>query len=148
VRSKANKTVGMIISLELCDGAHHRSSCPDQDIALGACIANANVSPGSGQRKRPLFFGYGHQRRTRSCCRHLQAGCDEEEHPPEDAEKFDFKAKETLHQSFAVRASRREVGRCIVKKSQTECGENRHELAERLEALIAESKRSIGVPMK
>jgi hypothetical protein len=43
--AKANKAVRIIISCELCDGYQDLSSCPDQDIVLGAPI----VIPGSGQ---------------------------------------------------------------------------------------------------
>jgi hypothetical protein len=88
----ANKPVGMIISCELRDGSHDLSSCPDQDIVLGARIANADVIPGCGQRKGPLCFGDGHQRRTCPCRRQLQARRDEDELPSEDPESFDSKA--------------------------------------------------------
>jgi hypothetical protein len=43
--TKANKAVGMVISCELCEGSHDLSSCPDQDIVVGAHIANMDVVP-------------------------------------------------------------------------------------------------------
>jgi hypothetical protein len=55
--AKAIKAVAMIVLCELCDGSHDLSSCPDQDIVLGARIANANAIPWSGQRnpETPTF---------------------------------------------------------------------------------------------
>jgi hypothetical protein len=76
----------LAVFTQMPDAVHDLSSCPDQDIVLGARIASADVISGSGQRKCPLSFGDVHRRRTGPCRRQLQAGRDEEESPPEDAE--------------------------------------------------------------
>jgi hypothetical protein len=44
----------MIISCDLCDGAHELIRCLDIDIVLGARVQNGPLIPEKGQRKRDL----------------------------------------------------------------------------------------------
>jgi hypothetical protein len=39
----------MIISCDLCDGAHELSRCPDIDIVLGARVQNGPLIPKQGR---------------------------------------------------------------------------------------------------
>jgi hypothetical protein len=54
--AKATKAVGMMISCESCDGSHDLSSCPYQNLVLGARIANADVIPGSEKMRYLLWL--------------------------------------------------------------------------------------------
>jgi hypothetical protein len=61
----------LIMTCDLCGKGHQLENCPYSHLVLAARLANGQMVSRVGQRKCPLCWGYGQQRRTCPCLREL-----------------------------------------------------------------------------
>jgi hypothetical protein len=70
--AKVRHGTELIVTCDLCEDVHELEKCPFYHLVLAARLANGPIVPRAGQRKCPVCWGYGHQRRTCPCRREAQ----------------------------------------------------------------------------
>jgi hypothetical protein len=80
---KARHGTSLIIICDLCHAAHELAACPYYYLLARTRAGNISVVPETGQRKCPLCWGYGHQKRTCPCRRQVEQ-LTQEQHQEEE----------------------------------------------------------------